>query len=296
MSFKNHCSFWYLFLVLQDKRSSSTNMQKLLEPTSQSISWHLFGVQVLRVTCQREARGARRKALMVMAGHRRRSSGHRQLLAPLSVDPTHQWPGCAQVLTCKLDSRVSSSTLNACPGLLETDPAWTPDSSLGTAVPLPPETATPLRPTMPTTGWPFHKVLLILQQLSSPLCSKGGGITLPPWRRPKLRSMARSGRTGRGSGGKSGSCCPQKTLTRCPKLWCDPRTRNLCFDRPLTSPASEQHGVVVYVRSCCFLQTFHPRTTNSHFIMDVKPLLVCPKKKNTSNISEHLRNAPPELV
>lgn len=50
------------------------------------------------------------------------------------------------------------------------------------------------------------------------------------------------------------------------------------FVRPLPSPASEQHGVVVYVRSWCFSQIFHPRTTNSHFIMDVKPLLVCPKK------------------
>lgn len=290
MSLKNHCGFWCLCMVLQEQEvqfhehgKKNKKYRNLLLRVSRDVCC-LFAVQVPRVICRRKARGARRKALTVMAGHRQRSSGHRHLLAPLTVDPTHQWPGCAQVLTCKSDSHACSSTLNPCPELLETDPARTPDSSLGTAVPLPSATATPLRPTMPTTGSPFHKVPLIPQQLSSSLCSKGGRITPPPRRRPKLLRMAQSGRTGKGSGGKSGSCCPQKTLTRCPKLWCDPHPKNLSVSFVLSLlPHLEQHGVV-YMRSCFFSQTFHPRTTNSCFVCGCEAVACLQKKKKPQNL------------
>lgn len=54
------------------------------------------------------------------------------------------------------------------------------------------------------------------------------------------------------------------------------------FVRPLTSPGSEQHSVVVYLRSCCLSQTFHPRTTYSPFNYGCEAVACMPKKKNTS--------------
>lgn len=257
---------------------------------------HLFGVQVPRVTCQREAHGVPRKALMdsmVMSGHRQWSSGCRQLLAPLSADPTHQWPGCTQALMCKLDSRASSSTWKHCQGVEERDPARTPDSSMRTAVLLPLVTATPLPPTMPTTSWLLCKVPLIPQQLSNPLCCKGGGITPPWWWRPKWRPLARSGKTGRGSGGKSGSCCPRKTPTRCLKLWCDPRvgTPSVLF---VLSLLHLSNAVLLFTCAAAAFRTpFHPRTTMSHSVQILRHCLYA--HKNTSKSFLNFLGTSPAL-
>lgn len=283
----------------------------------------MFCFQVPKVTCQREAPAAHRKVWtdsMETVGNRQHSSEVRQQLASASTGPTPRSPGFAQALMCKVDNACSSTSSppdchistarKDSTERVEMDLTKTPGLKVVQTLAIAAQqcSMTFLHLITPTIDWLFRKVHHSLQGLSSLLCSMGGKaqhrVTLPLRRRPKWYRTAQSGRTGRGSGGKSGNCCPRTMLTHCLRLWCDPKTRTWsctitdnhslslpwCFlfltafhpwssSFPWTfcaSPASRRHGVVVYLHSC-LLQTFASKSHSySSFSLDVRNLLVFP--------------------
>nr|XP_040048263.1 rho GTPase-activating protein 6-like isoform X2 [Gasterosteus aculeatus aculeatus] len=85
--------------------------------------------------------------------------------------------------------------------------------------------------TRPAAAWPVRTVHL--SRPSGSLRSTPG--LGPRQRRAKWRPRARSGRTGRGTGGRSGSCCPRRVPTRCQRRWCDLRLAELIAAEILTA-------------------------------------------------------------
>lgn len=103
-----------------------------------------------------------------------------------------------------------------------------------------------LPPITPSIDWLVH---LSPHRLRGPICRRGdrlqGRVTRPRQQRPKWFHRVQSGRTGRGTGGRSGNCCPRTMLTHCLKRWCDELHHEL-------QPASSWPGFQ------SFIHGFHP--------------------------------------
>lgn len=189
-------------------------------------------------TCQREAPAAHRKVSMdstVTAGSRRRCNALRLLLAPPSVDRILPSPECAPALnhasssTPTLLRHHTSTASRASIEWVDTDLTHPLDlKALRTLVMVAPlclTTAASHPLITPTIDWLVRKVHLSSPRLSGPLCSTQVQcrVTRPQQQRTKWCRRAQSGRTGRGTGGRSGSCCPRTMPTHCRKRWCDLR-------------------------------------------------------------------------
>lgn len=167
---------------------------------------------------------------MATAGSRRCPNGLRR--PPASAGPTRRSPGCAPA-PARSRRRRPPTARGATVERADTRRARPPDLTAGRATVAPRRSTTAAaRPlTAPTIGWRVRRV-----RRRRPLRSPAGRVTRRRRQRAKWRRRARSGGTGRGTGGRSGSCCPRTTPTLCLRRWCDLRDSD-GFDQTQVLPA-----------------------------------------------------------
>lgn len=190
-------------------------------------------------TCQREAPAAHRK---VSTGPSVTADSGRCPASQSAADPTPLSPECVPALIQGREDRACSWTSTplwhhtstahrAFSKLVDLDLTWT----LVMVVLLCLTTPDLLPRTTPIIDWLVRKVHLSPCRLSGP--NTGGWLqrrVTPPRQMLEWLHRAQSGRTGRGTGGRSGSCCPRTMLTHCLRRWCDrppvsPFLWTLCF-------------------------------------------------------------------